>query len=72
LILVSDGGGAREARKAFLYVYVENTDKAYQRALEAGALTIEKPSTRLTATGAPRCRTPGATSGKLQHMWPIR
>jgi PhnB protein len=43
LILVSDGGGAREARKAFLYVYVENTDKAYQRALEAGALTIEKP-----------------------------
>jgi len=22
---------------------VENTDKAYQRALEAGALTIEKP-----------------------------
>ena len=43
LILVSDGGGARGARKTFLYVYVENTDKAYQRALEAGALTIEKP-----------------------------
>jgi len=43
LILVSDGGGARGARKTFLYVYVENTDKAYQRALNAGALTIEKP-----------------------------
>jgi len=43
LILVSDGGAARKARKTFLYVYVENTDKTYGRALEAGALTIEKP-----------------------------
>lgn len=43
LILVSDGGGAHEARKTFLHVYVENTDKTYGRALEAGALTIEKP-----------------------------
>ena len=42
LILVSDGGPAREARKTFLYVYVENTDKAYGRALEGGALTIER------------------------------
>jgi uncharacterized glyoxalase superfamily protein PhnB len=33
----------REARNTFLYVYVENTDKTYRRALEAGALTIEKP-----------------------------
>ena len=43
MILVSDGGGVREPRKTFLYVYVENTDKTYRRALEAGALTIEKP-----------------------------
>jgi len=34
LILVSDGGAAREARKTFLYVCVENTDKTYGRALE--------------------------------------
>jgi PhnB protein len=44
LIMVSDGGGVREARPTFLYVYVENTDETYQRALEAGALTIEKPA----------------------------
>jgi uncharacterized glyoxalase superfamily protein PhnB len=44
LIMVSDGGGVRDARPAFLYVYVENTDETYQRALEAGALTIEKPA----------------------------
>ena len=42
-IMVSDGDRAREARPSFLYVYVENADETYQRALEAGALTIEKP-----------------------------
>jgi uncharacterized glyoxalase superfamily protein PhnB len=42
--LLGDGGGVREARPTFLYVYVENTDETYQRALEAGALTIEKPA----------------------------
>jgi uncharacterized glyoxalase superfamily protein PhnB len=44
LIMVSDGGGVREARPAFLYVYVENTDETYRRALEAGALTVERPT----------------------------
>jgi PhnB protein len=43
LIMVSDGGGVRESRPTFLYVYVENTDETYQCALEADALTIEKP-----------------------------
>ena len=33
----------RAERRNLLYAYEENTDKAYQRALEAGALTIEKP-----------------------------
>ena len=37
VVLISDGGGAREAMPAFLYVYVENADEAYQRALAAGA-----------------------------------
>lgn len=39
LIMVSDGDGVREARRAFLYVYVENTD--------------ETPSICHTATGRP-------------------
>jgi PhnB protein len=43
VIMVSDGGGVRQARPAFLYVYVENADETYQRALAAGALAIEKP-----------------------------
>jgi uncharacterized glyoxalase superfamily protein PhnB len=44
LIMVSDGGGVREARPAFLYVYVENTDESHQLAVDAGAVTIEEPA----------------------------
>jgi PhnB protein len=44
IILISDGGGVREAMPAFLHVYVENADEAYQRAIAAGALSIETPA----------------------------
>ena len=44
LIMISDGGGLREPVSAFLYVYVENVDETYQRAVEAGAETLELPS----------------------------
>ena len=67
LILVSDGGPAREARKTFLYVYVENTDKAYGRALEGGALTIERPVDMPYGDRRATVQDPGATSGKLQQ-----
>jgi PhnB protein len=44
IIMISDGGGLREPVSAFLYVYVENVDETYQRAVEAGAKTLELPS----------------------------
>jgi PhnB protein len=44
VIMVSDGGGAREFLPTFLYVYVDNTDRVCQRAVEAGALIIEHPT----------------------------
>ena len=44
LIMISDGGGLREPVSAFLYVYVENVDETHQRAVEAGAETLELPS----------------------------
>jgi PhnB protein len=44
IVMVSDGGGLREASRSFLYVYVENTDETYLRALDAGANAIEPPS----------------------------
>ena len=44
LVMISDGGGLREPVSSFLYVYVENVDETYQRAVEAGAKTLELPS----------------------------
>jgi len=41
-IMISDAG-MRQPAPAFLYVYVENTDETYRRAIEAGARTLEKP-----------------------------
>lgn len=37
-VMVSDGGGVREARSAFFYVYVPDADEAYRRAVALGAL----------------------------------
>src|SRR5215467_2577016 len=44
LIMISNGDGLREPMSAFLYVYVENVDETYWRAVEAGAETLELPS----------------------------
>ena len=44
VVMISDGGGAREAMPAFLYVYVENADETYQRAIATGAQSIERPA----------------------------
>lgn len=43
LVMISDAG-ARGPMAAFLYVYVDDTDRAYRRALDAGARSIEEPS----------------------------
>jgi PhnB protein len=43
VVMISDGGGERKAMSAFLYVYVENADETYQRAIAAGAESTERP-----------------------------
>ena len=43
VIMVSDGGGLREAASGFLYVYVDDVDAAWKRATDRGARTIEPP-----------------------------
>jgi len=43
VIMISDGGDQREAWPAFLYVYVADADRAYARAIELGARSIEAP-----------------------------
>ena len=42
LVMVS-GAGEREVFPAFLYIYVDDVAGTYQRALAAGAVTIEAP-----------------------------
>lgn len=42
LVMVSSAG-ERELFPAFLYIYVDDTDRAYQRALAAGATSLEAP-----------------------------
>jgi uncharacterized glyoxalase superfamily protein PhnB len=41
-IMVS-GSGPRDPMPAFLYVYVDDIDLTYERALKAGALSLEEP-----------------------------
>ena len=44
IVMVSDGGGVREASAATLYIYVADADQTYQRALDFGARSIEPPA----------------------------
>jgi hypothetical protein len=46
-----------------LYLYLEDTDAAYQRALEAGATSLQEPQDQFTATAPAECRMPSATGG---------
>ncbi len=43
IVMVSEAG-VREAMPSFLYLYLEDADRAYRRALEMGATVIEEPA----------------------------
>ena len=43
-IMISDGDGIRATSRAFLYVYVPDSDETHRRAIEAGVQTIEAPT----------------------------
>jgi PhnB protein len=43
IVMVSEAG-LREEMPTFLYLYLEDADAAYRRALEAGAATLEEPT----------------------------
>lgn len=42
-IVMVSGVGPRDPMPAFLYLYVDDIDATYQRALEAGAVSLEEP-----------------------------
>ncbi len=41
--MVADGGDDNPAFPIWLHVYVPDVDASYQRALEAGGLSVEEP-----------------------------
>jgi len=43
MIMISEAG-VRDPMRAFLYVYVEDADETYRRAIQAGAKSLEKPA----------------------------
>jgi PhnB protein len=64
LVMVS-GVGPREAMPGFLYVYVDDIDATYQRALAAGAVSLEEP--RETPYGDRR----GMVNDPCGNVWQI-
>ncbi|MEK7892823.1 VOC family protein [Burkholderia contaminans] len=44
VVMISGGDGVREPMHAFLYVYVEDTDAVYRRAIAAHAVSLEAPA----------------------------
>ena len=65
LVMVSSVG-PRDAMPAFLYLYVDDIDTTYQRALEAGAVSLEEPKTCRMATAAGWSKIRAETFGKSQ------
>lgn len=64
VVMISDAG-IRSPMTAFLYVYVNDTDVTYQRALAAGARSLEEPSDM--SYGDRRCM----VEDKWGHTWQI-
>ena len=64
LIMVSTAG-ARESFPAFLYVYVDDVDGTYQRALDAGALSVE------TVSNTPYGDRRGMVKDRWGNVWQI-
>ena len=44
VVMVSGGDGLRDPMPAFLYVYVDDTDSTYQRAVAVDAASLEEPA----------------------------
>src|SRR3984957_6260481 len=43
LVMVSPAAAERHPFRAFLYIYVDDADAVYQRALDAGGFSVEAP-----------------------------
>jgi PhnB protein len=69
LVMVSPAG-KRELFPAYLYVYVADADRVYQRAIDAGAVSIEAPFD--TPYGDRRAMVRDLSGNVFQIAHPIR
>jgi len=44
VVMIADGGGESPAFPVWLHVYVPDVDATYQRALDAGGVSVEEPN----------------------------
>jgi len=68
-LMISDAG-IRSPMGAFLYVYVDDTDLVYRRAVEAGASTLEEPVE--TPYGDRRCMVEDEWGNTWQIATPMK
>jgi PhnB protein len=71
LVLVT-AAGARELFPAFLYVYVDDADAAYRRALAAGAVSLEEPLDTPYGDRRAMVRDPFGNVWQIAHVIPAR
>ena len=71
LVLVTPAG-AREPFPAFLYVYVDNADATYERALSAGATSLEAPIDTPYGDRRAMVRDPFGNVWQIAHVLPGR
>ena len=71
IVMVSEAG-VREAMPAFLYLYLEDTDGAYRRSLEAGAPVIEEPCDMFYGDRRATVRSPAShdAAGRTEGEFP--
>ncbi len=69
LVMVTPAG-ARELFPAFLYVYVDDADAAYRRALLAGALSLEEPLDTPYGDRRAMVRDPFGNVWQIAHVLP--
>jgi PhnB protein len=71
LVMVTPAG-AREPFLAFLYVYVDDADAAYRRALAAGAVSLEEPLDTPYGDRRAMVRDPFGNVWQVAHVIPAR
>lgn len=67
LVMISDGGG-RDLHPAFLYVYVDDADATYERAVAAGATTVEAPLDTPYGDRRAMVRDPFGNTYQIAHL----